>query len=280
MSTIVVAGMTRSGTTIFQKALATHRDLGFLHRLHGRFPRLTPLAAGRRLLRYPRLGKSLYGFDGWLTATETYRIFNRLHPRFQHFDLTESDVAEDDPERWQRFRRRVLAWQGESRWLLKFTGWARAGYMHTVFPDIHYFWVSRDPCDVGWSNYTFRWWRQIAQNNAVDLDDPAAALPFYAALSARLDGVGRTSLDRASIPWMHVEHRDLVEDPMGVLRRSAEFVGLDPDGFVTDYLDQLRIGDVSLQRRKAARGEREQRLLESGLSAADRLVLAPFHSDA
>jgi SAM-dependent methyltransferase len=64
LATVALGGMTRSGTTIFEKAFCTHRDVGFVHRLHGRFPRALPVAALARLFDHPAVGAPWFTFDG------------------------------------------------------------------------------------------------------------------------------------------------------------------------------------------------------------------------
>jgi hypothetical protein len=172
-----------------------------------------------------------------------------------------------------------LRLQGRSTWAIKFTGSARSAYMKAVFPDIRYIWISRAPIAVGWSNYKRRWWKNIAEVNGIDLGDDAQALPFYSALSRRLDAVGLAEIDRADIPVHRVDHEAFVEDPMRELPRAARFVGLDPAKFESAYLERLEISDMRARELAKERSAVQTEFLRAGLERAEPLTLAPYHEE-
>lgn len=273
---LLVAGMTRSGSTILEKALGTHRDVGFISRLHGRFPRLHPLAGLARVFDRPRIAAPLFTFDGWLSPTEAFRIYDRMNPRFSENDLDASDADGRQTRRWHRFGRRLLRLQGRRTWVLKYTGWSRLAYMAAVFPRVRVVWTSRDPVAVGWSNHGFGWWKAVAAHHGVDVRDPAANLPFQVALAERLDAVGKSDLTRLGLPHVLVAHAGFVADRDGELARVAALAGLSPDGFEARYLERLKVSRERSEAVTSRRTERDLERLREGLGKGASLDLTPW----
>ncbi|MHC4415210.1 MAG: sulfotransferase family protein [Planctomycetota bacterium] len=239
---VVCAG--RSGSTMYYRLIARHRDVGFLSSWHQAFPRLTWLAVFSRLYGTRVLDRVKHNY--WFPKPfAPYRFWDRYLPGIARHDrpLVPEDVPEASIEPLRRTIERVMRYQGRTRLLMKVTGWARMAYFARVFPDIRFLYLKRRPISVvaswlkaGWLNVTGEidgegWeWGNVPDRYRRIYRNLGGGGVLSAAIKTQLDidDIGRNV---ALFPGRCYElnYEDLVLDPCRYFRETLEFCELEWD---------------------------------------------------
>lgn len=255
---IVCAG--RSGSTIYYRQIARHRDVGFLSSWHQVFPRQTWLAVGSRLYgaRLPRRVRNSYWFP---KPFSPYAFWDRYIPGIARHDrpLEAGDVPDASIEPLRRAVARVVRLQGKTRFVAKVTGWARMALFDRVFPGMLFIHLRRRPISVvaswlkaGWLNVTGEiggpaWeWGEV----------PGRYLDIYRSLGAGpiLSAAVKTQLDiddiRRNVAMfpgrcLEVDYEALVADPHRYFRQTLDFCGLAWDEAFERVIESAGIRDYS-----------------------------------
>lgn len=242
---VVCAG--RSGSTLYYRVIARHRDVGFLSSWHQAVPRATWLAAFSRLYGRRPFERIKHAF--WFPKPfSPYRFWDRYLPGIARHDrpLVPSDVPEASIEPLRRDVARILRLQGRSRFILKVTGWARMAYFDRVFPNLRFVHLRRRPISIVASWLKAGWLNVTGEIGGPDWEWGAVPEPYmeiYRAMGAGpvLSAAVKTQLDiddiRRNVALFpgrvyELDYEDLVKEPMRYFRETLAFCELDwYDGF-------------------------------------------------
>jgi hypothetical protein len=158
---IFVFGTGRSGTSLFFDLLAAHPDFAWFSNFTHVFPRVPVVAALSRIHDLPFSERLVSRRTRFVPKpTETYRILNHCtNSRFtENRLLTGEHVTDEARRRFRRMVRLYLALQGKPRFVHKHTGFARVGYLRSIFPDARFIHVYRDGRAVASSMALVDWW--------------------------------------------------------------------------------------------------------------------------
>lgn len=159
---IFLIGTGRSGTTLTFDLLAEGADLAWFTSLdvrlgpravHGRLKRLRRNHTIARLEQEVRPG--MLGIP-----TEPYAILDSAFPGFSRCQrsLTARDVTPTARRRLQELFAGRVAAEGGRRFVLKWTGWSRIGFMSEIFPDASFVHVHRHGLNTAESLLRQSWW--------------------------------------------------------------------------------------------------------------------------
>lgn len=254
-------GTGRCGSTLAYEVLAHHPAVGFVSRLDNRWAR-TPRPLRRHAATiYRRLRTGPLTVSRRLGPSEAYVALSReVSPMITdpYRDLTAEDVTPWLAGRLRRFFDDRTAPGG--RFVHKFTGWPRAGFLHAVFPEARFVHIVRDGRAVANSLVQMPWWRGHLGSAGWRFGPlPDAYAQEWEAggqCLVHLAGLGwKTMMDRyedarAAVPseqWLDVRYEDLLTDPRKHLDRILGFYELP---WTRDF-------ELSLERRRFSRGRAE-----------------------
>ena len=238
---IMIVCTGRSGSTVFYRTIARHRDVGFLSTLNQEFPSQTWLAIFSRL--YPlKMLHSMRDVRWFPKPFSPYKFWGRYLPGIARHDrpLFPEDVPEKSIEPLRRTITRVLRLQNKKRFVMKVTGWSRMAYFNRIFPGMRFVYLKRDPRDVvsswiqaGWLNVTSAvdsnsWeWGKVPEDYIKVWKEMGRSLLLSAAIKTQLD-MDDIRRNMALFPGrcFELNYEDFVADPVSHLRETLDFCEL------------------------------------------------------
>jgi len=232
----------RSGSTVFYRILARHRDVGFLSTLNHQFPTQTWMGMFSRLYPLPMFN-SIRDHRLFPKPFSPYNFWQQYLPDVTRHDrpLYSEDVPEAAIEPLRRKVSTILKLQGKKRFLMKVTGWARMAYFERVFTGMRFIYLKRLPRDVvsswiqaGWLNVTAapdseKWeWGKIPEGYLDIWRDLGKQPILAAAIKTQLD-IDDIRRNMALFPGRCTEHNyeDFVKNPVPIMREVLKFCELE-----------------------------------------------------
>jgi len=221
---LFVVGTGRCGSTLLERILAAHPEIGWISELPRR------LARAGRALGLPR-------------RSELYDLLGaRVSPMLVDpcRDLTAADAAPWLERRLREFFERRARADGRPVFMAKFTGWPRARLLAAVFPQARFVHVVRDGRSVASSLLQVPWWRgyrgvpgwgfgALDERERREWEETGQAWAYLAGLEwKRLMAAFEAS--RAEIGaerWLDVRYEDVVARPREETVRVLHFAGLE-----------------------------------------------------
>ncbi len=237
----------RSGSTMYYRMIARHKDVGWLSTLNQAFPSQVWLSAFAELYRWPIFNR-IRDHRYFPKPFSPYHFWQQWLPDIARHDrpLYPEDVPESAIEPIRNTIARVLWLQRKSRFVFKVTGWARMAYFQRIFPDLRFIYIMRNPVDVvsswirvGRLNVTAavdspEWeWGEVPESHFRVWRDMGGGPLLSAAMKTQLD-IDDIRRNIAMFPGRCYELRyeDLVRDPHRYMRETLEFCELEwYDGF-------------------------------------------------
>lgn len=155
---IFMIGMPRSGTSILSEAISLHRDLGWISNYLNWFPKCIWFSYLNRITEIPKIGFHLRGkkkqgkglgdhFRRFLPySAEAFPVWEYcLGEKFVWDYLIDSEATQSDIELTKDYLVKALLYQGKQRIFAKITGPPRIYYLSSLFKDICFIHVIRDP---------------------------------------------------------------------------------------------------------------------------------------
>jgi hypothetical protein len=235
-----VLGTGRCGSSLVHEVLARHPDIGFISNVDDR---LAPLGLKGRWNNaiYRHVPGSLTRKGRIRFApSEAYRILAREVSPVVCAPARDLVAADASPWLADRFRdsfRKRAAAQRTPVFSHKFTGWPRAGFIDTVFPQARYIHVIRDGRAVAASMVQMPWWRGYQGPDAWGWGSLPAAYRQEWELSGRsfpvLAGIQwKMLLDAFELArervdpdrWLDIRYEDFLEDPGSTIETIVAFL--------------------------------------------------------
>ncbi len=241
---IMIVCTGRSGSTVFYRMIARHKDVGWLSSYNQAAPSLLWVSLFSNLYR-------LNIFDKYRHAKffpkpfSPYKFWERYLPGITRHDrpLLPADVPPESIAPLRRDIQRILKYQGRKRFLLKVTGWARMAYFEQIFPGLRFIYIKRDPISVvsswlnaGWLNVsgeygTNEWeWGEVPEKYARIYHELGGGPVLSAAIKTQLD-IDDIRRNIAMFPGRcyEIQYEEFVTDPVGYMRQVIDFCELDWD---------------------------------------------------
>lgn len=234
---VIISCAGRSGSTLFYRLLAQHKDLGWLSTYNQAFPRLAWVSIASRLYgkRVLHRFQNSFVFPKPFAAYEFWKLYL---PDIARRDrpLLASDVPDTAIGPLRRRLAKILKYQGKRRLLIKVTGWARMAYFNRLFPDAYFVYLKRQPIAVvaswvnaGWLNVTGEidtdaWeWGEIPEMYRQWYHELGGGPLLSAAIKTQLD-IDDLRRNAAQFPGRCYELRyeDFIADPRRFLRETLE----------------------------------------------------------
>jgi hypothetical protein len=239
---IMIVCTGRSGSTVFYRILARHRDVGFLSTLNQTFPRQLWLSVFSRLYSLPLLDR-IRDHRLFPKPFSPYNFWEQFLPGITQHErpLLPTDVPEESIEPLRKTIAKILQYQHQQRFVMKVTGWARMGYFARIFPGIRFIYLKRHPRDVvsswvqaGWLNVTSSvdsaaWeWGTVPQEYIKIWQELGGGPLLSAAIKTQLD-IDDIRRNMALFPncCFELNYEDFVHDPVSCLRETLEFCELE-----------------------------------------------------
>ena len=274
---IMIACAGRSGSTLFYRILARHRDLAWLSTYNQALPKHVWLSAFSRL--YGMRAFDRLRNDYWFPKPfSPYKFWQRYLPDIARHDrpLFAADVPDAAIGPLQRTLARVVRYQGKRRFLMKVTGWARLAYFDRILPDARFIVLRRQPIAVitswvkaGWLNVTGEvgtpaWeWGEVPAAYRRIYDDLGGGPLLAAAMKTQLD-VDDLQRNAALFPGrvLEIHYEDFVTEPHRVIRETFDFCELEAYPGFDRVLATVRIQDMKEKWRQILAPEDGERVLE------------------
>jgi hypothetical protein len=154
---VFILGTGRCGTTIFFQMFVEHGGIAWLSSVLDWEPKALSLNRWYlKLIDMPLIGQRL---QRQLKPSEAYRLWNRFEPKFAQprQDLTAQDVTLE-AKRGFRHVAEYTRTASRPRFVAKFTGWPRIGYLLEIFPRAKFVIIQRDGRAVANSFMNVPWW--------------------------------------------------------------------------------------------------------------------------
>ena len=258
-------GFPRSGTTVTFEAFCRHPSLGWPSAYTEAFPATPGVEVLRRLFdnstvrlagKKGQYGRTVVGNRLLPQPNEAYRFWN-LHSDvdFARSSLRGVRANIETAHRMQEAVRRLLKWQGRSRFSAKLTGPPRIGFLDSVFPGCQFVHVVRDGRAAVHSLLRTNFWREkggydkpfwngcLSQHEEQKWRnggrDPGAlaALQWSAVLDMTRSEGNRLGADR----YRELRYEDFVQAPHVLLREIYQFCDLGDSPDAHAYLDSSAI---------------------------------------
>lgn len=259
-----VIGTGRCGSSLVHEILSRHEDVGFVSNLDDNLPQL-------RL--HGRLNNSLYHWTkGSLTRkgtlrfapSEAYRLITReASPIYANSsrNLRATDITPWLRRRFVRFFEERWKSQGRSCFLHKYTGWPRIAFFSDLFPHARFVHIVRDGRAVANSWLQMGWWGgywgpehwpwgSLEDSEMREWQQYDCSYVALAGLCWRrlMEAFELESDCIRADRYLLVRYEDIVADPVGQLRRIAEFVELPWSGRIANVAERL---DLDASRKRA-----------------------------
>jgi hypothetical protein len=234
-----VFGSGRCGTTILQSVLAEHPDLAWLSNYQEHYP-ASSAASRVAALRHAPLVRALGDRKGRPKPAEAFRPWDAIFPGFSRpfRDLTEDDLLPETAERFRDLVAATQAAQRKTRFVAKYTGWARVGFFRAAFPDARFVYVLRDGRAVassllrvhwwdGWQGPSQWHWGPLADEDAERWAETRQSFAGLAGLQWKILVQGLPAWQDALGPRLRiVRYEDFVEDPRGTFEGLLDWLDL------------------------------------------------------
>jgi hypothetical protein len=238
---IIIACAGRSGSTLYYRMIARHRDVAWLSTWNQKLPSHTWVSGFSNLYRMQACNRVRHAY--WFPKPfSPYRFWARYLPDIARHDRppTAADVSDEAIEPVRRAVAKVLRFQRRKRFLAKVTGWARMAYFNRIFPDARFIYLKRDPIAImsswvkaGWLNVTadidsndWEWGDVPAEYRRIWKDLGGGPL-LSAAVKTQLDidDLRRNAAQFAD-RCFELDYEELVRDPVRSMRETLDFCEL------------------------------------------------------
>ncbi|MCG8606760.1 sulfotransferase [bacterium] len=238
---IMICCTGRSGSTMFYRILAQHKDLGWLSTLNQAFPKQTWMAPLHNLYRLS-IFDNIKDTKYFPKPFSTYNFWLQYLPGItrHHAPLLPEDVPAAAIVPLRKKVAHILCLQNRKRLLIKVTGWARMAYFDRVFPGLRFIYLKRDPKDVvaswvraGWLNVTGAlnsddWeWGEVPHEYRQIYEDMGCAPILSGAIKTQLD-IDDLRRNAAMFPdrCYELNYEDLIAEPRKHLQETLDFCDL------------------------------------------------------
>ena len=236
---VFVIGTGRCGSTALMDLIAYHpafawpsqytaRRLGERSAMLSRMVELPVIGSRLRFTRYaPKHAES---YEQW------QRCFAGFAEPFR--DLVAADVTPRVNSRFQAVVDGICRYQRKRRFMTKYTGWSRIGFIRSIFPDARFIHIVRDGRAVAFSYTSMPWWdgwAGVSRSRWGGLSDPdLEALDRYDGSFLALAAlqwktlVGNITDASSQLPkedLLVLRYEDVVSDPIGAAYGSIAFAG-------------------------------------------------------
>jgi len=273
---IFVIGTGRSGSTLFHDLLAYHPQLAWFSSWVNRWPHRSYLAAAARLVDLPLVGPRL---RRWAPhPTEAYNIWDAC---YQGFSRPFRTLRADDvtPVAKQSIRQQVLLhlrYQRKPRFITKYTGWSRIGFLNEIFPDAIFIHVLRDGRAVAnsllqvhfwhgwWGPYNWRWGLLLPEDQEV-WERYDRSFVVLAGLQWKIV-VQETRSSSELLPssrFLELKYEEVVQRPIEVMQEVVRFCDLEWTPAFERSVRSMPIRDSIDKWRKDLTPSQQQQLCES-----------------
>jgi omega-hydroxy-beta-dihydromenaquinone-9 sulfotransferase len=238
-SPVFVIGTGRCGSTALMDLIAYHPAFAWpsQYTARGLGERAAMVS---RVVELPAIGPRLR-FTRWAPKhAERYEQWQSCFAGFAEpfRDLVEADVTPRVASRFQRTVRGICRYQGKSRFMTKYTGWSRIGFIRSIFPDARFIHIVRDGRAVAYSYTSMPWWdgwAGVARSrwgalSDTDLDALDRYEGSFVALAALqwktlVNNITDTSACLPKDDLLLLRYEDVVRDPFGAAYGSIAFAG-------------------------------------------------------
>lgn len=251
---VVVFGTGRCGSTPIVEVVSRHREVGFVSNLDDKFsllnlkgrwnnrlhrlspprdPKMRPFHDRRTLVELGRLR---------IAPAEAWKILDRqvapiISAPFR--DLRAEDCTPWLQGRLRDFFERRMAAQHRDVFIQHLTGWPRAGFIRTAFPETRFVHVVRDGRAVANSWLQMGWWRgyqgpaawhlgPLSPEAAAVWEESGRSFVVLAGLGWKMliESFERAHAEVPDSQWMQVRYEDVVAEPRRHLEAVLDFMGL------------------------------------------------------
>jgi hypothetical protein len=232
---IFIVGTGRCGSTALHHALAMHEETAWLSQFCDAWPYKPHVNRwAMQVLSLPLVQRYLRKL---IYPVEAYRFWDHYYPGFSKScrDLSKEDTTPLSKRGLWYFTANILTAR-RHRLLVKTTGWPRTGFLQEVFPDARFIHVYRDGRAVansylnvswwsGWQGPT-RWqWGDLSAEHREKWERYNHSFVVLAGLQWEIlmSAYKKTRQNLPSNCWLEIRYEDMCLDPVGTLKKVAEF---------------------------------------------------------
>ncbi len=247
-------GTGRCGSTLLHEMLCRHPDVAFMSNLNDRLGTIPGLDSrtGRMYRKLPHRftekGKVRFApSEGYRAASREIGPIMTTSSR----DLVRSDATPWLTDRVRGFFGRYWSAQPENVMLHKFTGWPRAGFLQSIFPEARFVHVVRDGRAVANSWLQMPWWEgyngpenwhwgELPTDYRSLWEDSGRSFVVLAGI-AWMMLIDAWEEARVTLPegsWIDVRYEDLISAPQETSVAVLDFLGIARDERFTEQLDR------------------------------------------
>lgn len=249
---VFIIGCGRSGTTIFFRLLAGHKDLAWFSNYLRWYPEALKMATLNRLFHMPILVKLFEGSKWFPKPVESERLWDRFHPLDNPSGtpaLSEDNAHEMNLAGIQSYIASIMHYSGCERFVIKETRFARRiRYLLALFPDACFIHIIRDGRAVTSSLLRVDWWPSLPVwwadgKTPLQLQQTGLNSVQIAARMWKAE-VERILADKEYIPrnqYTEIRYESLMRDPFSEIKQILHFCELPVYPGFDEHINALKL---------------------------------------
>ncbi|GAA4316294.1 hypothetical protein GCM10023115_25630 [Pontixanthobacter gangjinensis] len=230
---IIIHGPGKSGTTLINNILGTHKDLYWISTYLNKFPKIPALSLFNGLTQNNLIGEKIRRLDKSPKPAEAYNFWSTY---LKDFRFNDSKFSKTDIQNTAKVINKIKHFQNRNRFLTKITGPSRYNFIDELFEEPYIVWLDRDPRAIISSYFTSNW--RYKNSNSPSGKSRKEVIKEYVEYYKWLH-IEKECLKEFNFRLFNYEH--LVNEPKEFFEDLCEFLKLERDNSFFQSIEDWKL---------------------------------------